>query len=104
MTGLAFVLFLVLVPLSGLVIYTRQPRLQTSTHAQRPQARTMRPVQPPPPVVATPLRTLRRLPMRTLRLRQRRKVQRMTAVIVAQTARIKELEAKLLEQLVLAEV
>jgi len=59
--------------------------------------------QPVPPVVVAP-RQLRRLPMKTYRLRQRRKVQRMTAVIKAQGERIKELEAKLLETLVLAEV
>ena len=70
---------------------------------QRTTATPLVQQRPAEPAVAAP-RTIRRLPMKTYRLRQRRKVRRLTAAIVAQRARIKELEQRLLEQLVLAEV
>ena len=100
LTGIA----LFLAACAGSLLLSRKP-LPTvgTTHRQPPRQHPVVKQPEPAPVVTAP-RQLRRLPMRTYRLRQRRKVQRMTAVIKAQGERIKELEAKLLEALVLAEV
>lgn len=112
MTGLIVVLFLILVPLSGLVMYTRSssPRTVPNTPAPRPQPRTARPVASQRPVaVAAPPEPAprRRRSRRTYMLRQHRKIQRIRAAhsleLELLRARVAVLEAALLERLVLAE-
>lgn len=105
---LGIVLFLVAG--TGSLLLSRKP-LPTIGAAKRPQPRTVRPVPSQRPVaVAAPPEPAprRRLSRRTYMMRTHRRMQRIRAAhsleLELMRARIVELEAALLEKLVLAEV